>query len=239
MNKIKLDNAGGLHFYQDALAYMHNAAREAILQLSKAVGNNAIVEGCEVAGGNISNGIVVIDNEIMPFEGGTNFGFIAVSEVAANEDFEDGTPKQVYFTRKAISAVSGIPVADFKRITPLKDIINAKSDSYRLDDTNTLATSKAVRNLWASIGILGYYNENITIDPTAGDFWYPIAHNLNLSTYNILPSYRIELPTGVAPIYNIDPLTNFRNIGPNSFEVHLLGMPADMVIRLSFLFLKY
>lgn len=244
MNNLKLDNAGGLHLYQDALAYMHNAAREAILQLSKAVGNNAIVEGCEVTGPNISNGIVVINNEIMPFEGGTNFGYIDITEIPGTEDFEDGTPKQVYFTRKAISSASGIALADFKRITPLRDIITAKSDSYKLNDTNTLATAKAVRDLWASIGILGYYvmPNAITVgNGGLGADWYTITHNLDLPEHAIHGSlYFYYTENGNAAVgqgsNNFD--INYRNITANSFQVYFRNGGSSYQMRGSFFFLK-
>lgn len=245
MNKLKLDNIGGLHFYQDALAYMHNAAREAILQISKAVGNNAIVEGCELAGGVISNGIVVIDNEIMPFEGGATMPYIAVSEIAANEEFEDGTPKQVYFTRKAVLAGSGIPLADFKRITPLRDIINAKSDSFTLNDSNTLASSKAVRDLWASIGILGYYAIPDPINfggGTGSPLTYTVTHNLNLySSYLILPNIIFLSSDNSGSVYDspdYPSFSGFKNVGPDSFQFVITRFRGPLLARASFLFLK-
>lgn len=219
MNNLKLDNTGGLHLYQELLAYMFGTCRDAILAVCKALGDNIIIEGCEVTGANISAGIVVTGGDILPFIGGVNAGGIGVLEIVSKEMFNDGMSKDVYFTRTAIPDATGIPIGNFKRIQKLADLQFAKSDSYQLNDSNTLATSKAVRDLWMTYSIVGVYKVNLPLN--YADNILTINHNLNISgSYNVLCNNQLVLPNPSTNSWiSNQKLANPHDIAPNSFKV--------------------
>jgi hypothetical protein len=219
MNNLKLDNTGGLYFYQELLAYMFGTCRDAILAVCKALGDNIIIEGCVVTGAEISAGIVVTGGDILPFVGGVDAGGIGVREIVSKEMFNDGVSKDVYFTRTAIPDAAGIPIANFKRIQKLMDLGFAKSDSYQLNDSTTLATSKAVRDLWMTYSIVGVYKVNLPLYYAAGSV--TINHGLNISgPYNVICNTQLVTPSPTTNswVYKTD-VGGVHDILPNSFKV--------------------
>jgi hypothetical protein len=122
MNTLKLDNPGGLLMYQDVLSYMQAGMKEALTGICKALGSNVIISGCEIAGGNISAGVMCIDDEIMAFSGGVNLGYVQVLTTSTDEVYDDSVSRPLYFTKTAISAASGTAVGDFVRLKTLKQL---------------------------------------------------------------------------------------------------------------------
>lgn len=70
MNYLNLTNEGGVLAFQELLAFMQDSYSDAIANICQVVGDNVIIEGCEVSGATISNGTVIINGEVLPFEGG-------------------------------------------------------------------------------------------------------------------------------------------------------------------------
>lgn len=179
--RIDFTQPGGFPLTQNTLDYMQQSYRNAIQGLADLAGNNVIVSGMEEIGGNVADGWIIWNGELMPFEGGTKQNFFFIQEVKNTELFEDGILKEVYFTKKAKFG-GALPFTDLVRLDKLKvlqqnlsaftntlnahiantsnphyvtkaqvglgNIPNAISSDMDLDDANTLATSKAVRNSW-------------------------------------------------------------------------------------------
>lgn len=78
-------------------------------------GNSVILNGCVEAGGNVSNGVVFFNGEILPFEGGAVGDFVRVVETTETREFEDGQTKIVYKHRKAVFGSPGVPWVSFHR----------------------------------------------------------------------------------------------------------------------------
>ena len=234
MNNLKLDNQGGLLAFQQVLAFMQDTYKSAVAAISKALGNNVIIDGCEVNGANLSPGIIILNGELLPFDGGANLGFFTVQETVQNRLYRDGVQKPLYHIRKAITHGSnGVAYSDFSRINNLRttkdniaDLVaqltalnagvtnlsnsyaahlsatnphsvtksqvglsalpNAKSDSIDLDDSNTLATSKAVSEAWKNIVL--YYG-TLVINNIIGKGTFTVTHNINNSNYIVVGNF--------------------------------------------------
>lgn len=83
--------SGGFPLTNERLEFMQDAQNKAISQLTKLAGaGKLIIEGVEVSGSNVSAGIIIIEGEIIAFEGGVLNARVAVfesvDEVPYNED---------------------------------------------------------------------------------------------------------------------------------------------------------
>ena len=179
MNKLlKLDNIGGLKAYQDVLAHMQNGAKESILYLCKAIGDNVIIDGCNVAGGNITAGIVVIQGRIQAFTGGQALARIKPLEIITPGAYKDGIDKDLYYEYNAVPhATEGVLLSSFVRIKTLRELAafapgNMPTETTDRYDENTsakLATAKAVYELYRKVqvvqtlfGTTDYYGETFS-----------------------------------------------------------------------------
>ncbi|WP_346237775.1 hypothetical protein ABDK00_001695 [Niabella insulamsoli] len=217
MDKLQLNNIGGLMAYQDVLAALQQYQSTAILQLLKAFGDNVIINGCEIAGSVISPGVILLNGEVLPFAGGENLTHVAVQEVITQKPYKDGIERNLYVVRTAIPAAAGTLLTDFFRIDTIKQLtqkINKKSDSYSLNDSTTLATSKAVYDSmkryviaqgWSRIVGVGGNDTNSTYTTSAGEFGLingisnPIALRLPLTVphtnYSVILSTERQQPS--------------------------------------------
>lgn len=154
--------AGGFPLTIERLQFMQNAQNKAISQLTRLAGTGKlIIEGVEVSGGNVSSGVIIIDGEIIAFEGGTLDARVAVFEtkddVPYNEDVDqDGNldQKVADVVRVARCAASGgiesfdfddlVRVPNLKSLNPMVgeikqgifDINNLPSGWFLCDGTN-------------------------------------------------------------------------------------------------------
>lgn len=117
MNKLTIPN-GGMPFEGDDLLYMQDQLRDTFKAFLKAFSPdnaNFILQGFETTSGDgitdIAPGLVVIDYEILPFEGATlptenipakALGLQITYDPAGNEVFADQVSKDTYEVRKAI-----------------------------------------------------------------------------------------------------------------------------------------
>ena len=107
-----------------------------VAQLSSIGGENFILKGCELTGGNVSDGWMVLGGEIVRFSGGPLGGQGHITEQVETASYlEDinpvdgqGDEKAAYFTRTASFGNTGQSVTDWddlKRIKPLIEVQNA------------------------------------------------------------------------------------------------------------------
>ena len=127
------------------------------------------------------------------------------------------------------------PHAVTKDQVGLGNIPNATSNSYQLNDPNTLATSKAVHDLWQSItGTILLADQYLVGDvPAQTDRLYTIPHSLNLAPDSYMV---IGTLLGYSADFNRDNDVTWvtRNMGANSFElaIHNLGnLSAGLVFH--------
>ena len=87
-------------------------------------GDLTIISGCNVVGTNVSDGFVVINNELLEFKAGTLAANVIIIETAVGKEFKNGDVKDVHFERYATfgTSVVSYPWADFKRPIQTKEI---------------------------------------------------------------------------------------------------------------------
>lgn len=137
MNRFNFNQSVGFPFETDILADMQTAY-ELYNAFGWIVGNFSIIKGCEPSGSGISDGVVFINGEPLPFKGGVPTSNVIIVESKQTLEFEDGNSHEVKFIRHAQfgSATTQYPWSSFKRAFPTKDIPDAlisKADKIILD----------------------------------------------------------------------------------------------------------
>lgn len=100
MNELRLTHPGGFPLTQDTMNFMQEAYR-LFNSLGALAGDLAILKGCAVSSGTVSNGVVYINGEILPFVGGTLGGNVIVVSQETPKTFEDGVDRNVEIVRFA------------------------------------------------------------------------------------------------------------------------------------------
>lgn len=217
MNLLNFDNEGGLMTFQEVLSFMQVAYTDVLGHLAGFIGNNVIISGCEVVAGNISGGVVIINGEVLPFEGGVNTGYMTIQEDVTNMLYQVGGSKPFYVARKMVPAVSGVAVESLIRLSTIKahyantsnphnvtkgqvglgNLPNAKSDTITLDSSESLATSKAVYDVLRAI-------KGGTWTGSVGpETIFTITHNNGNANYQVMLTNTTSAP----------PLFDFVNYG--------------------------
>lgn len=125
MNKINFNQTGGFPLDTDILAFMQSSY-DLFNTLGELAGNLSILKGCEVMGSNVTNGVVYIGGEILPFRGATISQRVVIKEEKRSLPFEDGENKELETIRYATfgNGTTTYNWADFKRIKNLQTINN-------------------------------------------------------------------------------------------------------------------
>lgn len=124
MNKVNYDQTEGFPLDVNILDFGQKA-NQISQQLGEIIAPLAIVKGCVENGNNISDGLVYIDGELMPFKGGLKQNQILIVESFEQREFENGASKDVLITRYAtfgIGATKSYNWADFHRSVSNKEI---------------------------------------------------------------------------------------------------------------------
>lgn len=144
MDKIYVNQTGGFPLTTNILNAMQNAYN-IFNSLGGLVGGYTIISGCEQTGNNVSDGVVYINGELLPFKGGTKISKVRIVENIESKQFEDGQTKAVLFKRFAQfgTGVNAIDWSKFKRPNALLQIMK------RLDDLEARQTfQKGMILLW-------------------------------------------------------------------------------------------
>ena len=125
MNKYDFTQTGGFPVDQEVFALAQDntelAAKAALLG-----GSFCILSGCEVVGTNVSNGIVVVNGEVLPFVAGVISAKVIIVETVNNLMYEDGNSKGVEKVRYATFGDDGLTNylwTSFKRNTPSNGLL--------------------------------------------------------------------------------------------------------------------
>lgn len=100
-NRLDLTQPGGLYAYQDTLKFMQDAYASNFDAVAKFIGDKIIVQGVVDDGSDVTAGWIVVAGELIPFIGGAKQDMILIEDVQANELFDDGVERPVYFTKTA------------------------------------------------------------------------------------------------------------------------------------------
>ena len=134
MNRINFDNTGGFPLGTYTLDFMQKSY-QLLNALGNIAGNLSILSGCEEVGRSITNGVVYIDGEVLPFKGAPISEKVIIVETSQKRIFKDGVEKAVEYTRYATfgNSINGHLWADFKR--PLN---NQQIEAQSFTEENSL-----------------------------------------------------------------------------------------------------
>lgn len=158
MNKLNVQQTGGFPLETDSLGFMQ-AAYGFLQSLAALAGDNYILSGCVENGANVGNGVVVLSGEVIEFRGGLKQSTIVVREEIIKLPFENGLVKDVFVTRYAtfgtgLESVQWNSLSRLKNLSLFKDLPNEATDAINVDDSQKLATAKAVKLLNDKINTL-------------------------------------------------------------------------------------
>ena len=129
MNKQNFNQSGGFPLQTETLAEMQTAY-ELFNNLGSLAGNFSIIKGCEITGSTVANGVVYIDGELLPFQGGNLGTNVIIVETYITQEFQDGTDKVVIVKRYATFGIDSIsyPWANFKKPKTTIELTEQKED---------------------------------------------------------------------------------------------------------------
>jgi hypothetical protein len=144
MNNLNFNQPGGFPIDSNTLDFMQKAY-ELFNGFGSLAGDLSIISGCTVTGNSVSDGLVYINGELLPFKAGIQAPSVIIVSSQQNQVFEDGNSKPVEFIRYATFGVSSnsYPWANFKRAFPttlIQESLNQKADTQAV---NTALSQKA------------------------------------------------------------------------------------------------
>ncbi|MCW3088942.1 MAG: phage tail fiber protein [Ferruginibacter sp.] len=120
MNRaIDFTKLGGLYVYQDTLDFLQIAYSQALDAIAACYGEKVIVSGLQTIGGNVSDGWVVLNGQLLPVVGGAIQSYLFLETLVTAEQFADGVQRNVYTTKRLkFTSVSGgnYLFTDFARV---------------------------------------------------------------------------------------------------------------------------
>ncbi len=154
MNQLNFTHPGVLHLYQDTLAMMQDTYRPVLAALAKTIGTNVLIEGCTRTGSTVANGWLILEGEVLPFEGGSVASSefkIKVNQTVLPGQYNDAVQRPFAKIRKAVtSQTEGVPYTDFvpiKNLSRFAALPEQATSDYSQPLTDTLATIKALFDL--------------------------------------------------------------------------------------------
>ena len=171
MNNINFNQDGGFRLSTNIMSAVQ-AAYSLFNSLGWIGGNFTIISGCVVNGTAVSDGVVFINGEVLPFKGGTASTNVIIRETVTNYPFQNGTVKPVHYERFVQFGTSTpettFPWADFKRLFATKDIQAFK------DNHNTRITNLEGKQAFA-VGMIIRFDQPLTVPAPAGWIdWNPV-----------------------------------------------------------------
>lgn len=116
MKKLSFDHLEGWPASTETWKFMQEMMQQ-LEGFGYLAGDNVILKGCEDVGGVVAAGIVFINGEVLPFEGGPVGANVIVAQTNTDKEFEGGTFRPYYLDRKAVfgSGVGAVAWSSFKR----------------------------------------------------------------------------------------------------------------------------
>ena len=162
MNKrIDFSFNGGFPATQYMTNFMQDSYRSCFMAFAALVGDKTIVQGCDVVGGQVTNGWISVGGELIQFIGGVlpPDASVAITETPSSRLFENGSTHDVYFVKTAtISTPGTFPFADLKRLTLYKDFIDSFTNLLNAFNTHTHSWASITGNPSDYISYRGSYN---------------------------------------------------------------------------------
>lgn len=157
--KYDFTQTGGFPFDQDVLNDLQNGILEDESAEAAILGALVIISGCVVTGGMVSNGLVAINGQILPFVGGAIGTKVIIVTGSVSLTYQDGSIRPSEITEYATFGDDGVqnnPWANFVQLPAggvvtavnslFNDIAEEGSEIGALEtDVTTLQTSRAIK----------------------------------------------------------------------------------------------
>lgn len=123
MKTFNFNQTGGLKLVTEVFSGLQDAYKIYSSAL-KMAGDKAILSGCEELGGTVTNGIVIIGDEVLEFKGAVKQDTIIIKEEISNVEFENGDLKPFEYYRYATFGYSATAIswASLKRVPALIEL---------------------------------------------------------------------------------------------------------------------
>lgn len=133
MNNINFSSGNGFPLEANTLNFMQSDYQNAVKGIAKMVGNMTILAGLEQSGNTLTEGWIVIDDELIKFEAGAPTTSFYIQETVSQKANSNGVLIDRYFVRTARFGTSATGInytfADLKRVTGLELLSRAFSTS--------------------------------------------------------------------------------------------------------------
>jgi hypothetical protein len=169
MNRFNFNQSVGFPFETDILADIQTAY-ELFQAFGWIVGDLSIIKGCEASGSGISDGVVFINGEPLPFKGGVPTPNVIIVETKQALEFEDGNSHEVKFIRYATfgTATTQYPWNSFKRGFETKNIADAlvlKADKSNVDELTLRVAALELKPSNIPIGLIAIWGRALSEIP--------------------------------------------------------------------------
>ena len=167
-------------------------------------GNFSIISGCIVTGTTVSNGAVFINGELLNFKGGTIATNVVIIQTVKTNEFEDGTEKEVLYTRYATFGIDTVSFAwaNFKRCFQTNQIqtaLNLKEDKTTIQLlTDRIVTLEGRPNANVPLGMIAIWDRPASEIPVGWVEYVPlrgrmpVGHNSSYAQGTDLVNYGLE-----------------------------------------------
>jgi hypothetical protein len=123
MKWINWSNLGGLKFTQNRLGWMQDGTMAALGSIAKLCGNKTILCGVELIAGNVTNGWISLDGELVEFVGGVAGARVIVTTTNNSYDYANNVLQPVELNKTATcGAIGGFAFSELVRLSALQNI---------------------------------------------------------------------------------------------------------------------
>lgn len=222
MNRAEFLQSGGFPLTTNTLNFIQESFT-LLQELVSLAGDKTIVRGCVQTGATISDGVVVLNGELLPFRGGAPSASVILVEEKEPKTFEDGITREIYKNRylRFGSGGNSMPWSGFVRLKDLKTFrnlpteISSAIDSPRLD---VLATSKAVKTLNDKIGGLSIVPTGVVVMWSGALNAIPEGFAL-CDGQNGTPDLRNRFVVGAGDEYSVGNTGGAKEVGLNTAQI--------------------
>lgn len=106
--------------------------------LGYSIGNYTIVKGCEVQGQNVTDGVVFLNGELIPFKGGLIQTHVVLKENEVRKPFQNGT-QPVYLKKRFLCFGTGVNAIAWSNFKRPKTTLQLTEDQEDKEDKATVA----------------------------------------------------------------------------------------------------
>ncbi|TAN18840.1 MAG: hypothetical protein EPN37_04570 [Chitinophagaceae bacterium] len=99
--RIDFSQLGGFPLTQDALDFMQQSYRNALVGVAQLAGDAVILSGMIDNGTAVTDGWILYNGELLPFLAGNKQTYFIIEDITGTDQFQDNTIRIIYHTRQA------------------------------------------------------------------------------------------------------------------------------------------